>query len=85
MKPSDTTAKTPTEVARWVRDNKHFEGWWNGDPGNARSFVLRGQNAVLTIPVEVHDPDVIEPDDFDATGRMYRPSAAGLALLDAAP
>lgn len=75
-------AKTTADVVRWVRDNKHYEGWWSGRHDAPTSFTLRGRNTTLVIPTHVHDPDAIECDDFDKTGRMYRPSAKGLALLD---
>lgn len=77
-----TTATSPAELAAWVRDNKHFEGWWNGDPRKTESFSLRGDRSQIQIAADLHDPDVIEPDDFDSTGRMFRPSAKGLAMLE---
>jgi hypothetical protein len=75
-------AKTTADVVRWVRDNKHYEGWWSGSYSAPTHFTLRGKNTTLVIPAAIHDPEAIEPDDFATTGRMYRPSAKGLALLE---
>ena len=78
-----TEAKTVAEFVTWVRDNKHFEGWWNGDPKKPESFSLRGDRAQIQIAADLHDPDVIEPDDFDTTGRMFRPSRKGYSIIGA--
>ena len=76
-----TEAKSMAVLVRWVRDNKHFEGWWNGEPRNPESFSLRGERAQISISAKIYVSDMIEPDAFESTGRMYRPSAKGLALL----
>jgi hypothetical protein len=80
-----TEAKTAADLVKWVRDNKHFEGWWNGDQRKPESFSLRGEHAQIVIVADAYNPDLIEPDDFDATGHMFRPTAAGLAVLASSP
>lgn len=75
-------AKTLREFVRWVRDNKHYEGWWTGDrPTKFTAFNLRGTDSMITIPAHLYDPEAIDLADPDKDHRIFKPSAAGLALL----
>jgi hypothetical protein len=75
-----TISKNLVETLDWITENAHHRGYWTG---GEKFFVLEGQDATLFIPVAVHVPGMMEGDDWKTTKRMYRPSEAGRAFLDA--
>jgi hypothetical protein len=81
---SVTIAKNVLDVVRWIRDNPHYEGWWDGTPATATRFTLRGDLASLVIPRELHDSEAIESDP-EREGFMYRPSSKGISMLASSP
>lgn len=73
-----TTSSSLAETLTWIAQNPHHHGYWT----HAEKFlVLEGEAAELWIPVEIHVPGMMEADDFEETGRMYRPSEAGRVIL----
>lgn len=73
------TSKNLTETLKWISENDHHRGYWTD---GERFFVLEGESARLRIPVGIHVPGMMEGDDFGVTGKMYRPSEAGLAVTN---
>lgn len=80
-----TKATCTRDVLEWIVAHDHHEGWWSGPHDALKAFHLRGRSAELVIPASVHVPGMMEPDDFKATGRMYRPSDAGRLALEDKP
>jgi len=81
MKLRETVAKSTADVMRWIVENDHHHGYWTGPVENPTAFMLCGKTNCLRIPARIHIPGMMEADDFDRTGRMYRPTDAGRAAL----
>lgn len=72
-------ARTPGQVARWLRDNEHHSGAASGDGGGG--LRLSGKTAALIIPAELCAGGWFRASNFDRTGRMFEPTEAGLAAI----
>jgi len=75
-----TIARTPADVVTWMFGNPHHEGWIT-HVGGERGLMLRGYDVTLFIPNSVDSLDLYETADFEATDRMYFPTAKGLAMV----
>jgi hypothetical protein len=73
-----TTSSSLIETLTWITENDHHRGYWTD---GEKFFVLEGEDARLRIPVDIHAPGMMEGDDFRQTGKMYRPSDHGRAVL----
>lgn len=78
MTMKQTTSKSLTETLAWITENNHHRGYWTD---GEEFFILEGKEARLRIPAGVHVPGMMEGDDWQETGKMYRPSEAGRAAL----
>lgn len=75
-----TTSGCLSETLSWITLNPHHHGFWTH---GEKFFVLEGDAEELWIPVDIHVPGMMEPDEFTETGRMYRPSDVGRAFVAA--
>jgi hypothetical protein len=81
MKLTETVATCTADVMRWILANNHHHGYWTGPLDRRTAFCLEGNRARLRIPALIHRPGMMEADDFEKTGRMYKPTPAGRAAL----